>query len=297
MKYTNITVAGCGVLGSQIAFQTAFNGFRVRVYDIHHEAIAQGKKRIEQLQDSYKEDLQATAEQLKATLENLSFHTDLTEATKEADLVIEAVPEVLEVKREFYQTLSEVAPEESVFVSNSSTMIPSQLISFVDRPEKFLMLHFANKIWLNNTAEVMKHDGTKMDVFDDVIAFAEAIQMIPLPIYKEQPGYILNSLLVPFLDAAQYLLVNEIADVETIDKTWMAGTGSPRGPFAILDVIGLRTAYNLVMTKAEKGDEMNKKIAKYLKENYLDAGKLGIESGEGFYTYPDPNYSKENFLS
>src|SRR5699024_4942886 len=282
MNYTHITVAGCGVLGSHIAFQTAFNDFRVSVYDISDEAIAQGKERIKKLQERYKEDLNATDEQLDDALQRISFHTDLSEATKEADLLIEAVPELIEIKKEFYQELSQVAPEETVFASNSSTMIPSQLVSFVDRPEKFLMLHFANEIWLNNTAEVMKHGATNMDVFNDLIKFAEAINMIPLPIYKEQPGYILNSLLVPYLDAAQYLLVNEIADVETIDKTWMAATGSPRGPFATLDVIGIRTPYNLAVAKAEKGDEHKKKVANYLKENYLDKGKLGIESGEGF---------------
>ncbi|HZW68889.1 MAG TPA: 3-hydroxyacyl-CoA dehydrogenase [Pseudogracilibacillus sp.] len=297
MNYTHITVAGCGVLGSQIAFQTAFNDFRVSVYDISDEAIAQGKERIKKLQERYKEDLNATDEQLDDALQRISFHTDLSEATKEADLLIEAVPELIEIKKEFYQELSQVAPEETVFASNSSTMIPSQLVSFVDRPEKFLMLHFANEIWLNNTAEVMKHGATNMDVFNDLIKFAEAINMIPLPIYKEQPGYILNSLLVPYLDAAQYLLVNEIADVETIDKTWMAATGSPRGPFATLDVIGIRTPYNLAVAKAEKGDEHKKKVANYLKENYLDKGKLGIESGEGFYTYPNPRFKEVDFLT
>lgn len=297
MNYTHITVAGSGVLGSQIAFQTAFHGFQVKVYDINDDAITQAKERMTYLQGRYKEDLQATDEQLKDALAKISFHTDLAEATEEADLVIEAVPEVLDIKKDFYEKLSAVAPAETVFASNSSTMIPSQLVSFVDRPEKFLMLHFANEIWLNNTAEVMKHENTKDEVFQDVLSFAEAIRMIALPIYKEQPGYILNSLLVPFLDAAQYLLVNEIADVETIDKTWMAATGSPRGPFATLDVIGVRTPYNLALAQAEQGNEHKKKVAKYLKENYIDQGKLGIESGEGFYKYPNPAYAEEDFLS
>lgn len=297
MNYTHITIAGSGVLGSQIAFQTAFHGFQVKVYDINDNAIAQGKERMKYLQGRYQEDLRATDEEVNAALDKISFHTDLVEATEEADLVIEAVPEVFDIKKDFYKKLSEAAPTDAVFASNSSTMIPSQLVPFVDRPEKFLMLHFANQIWLNNTAEVMKHEDTNDEVFQDVLSFSQAIQMIALPIYKEQPGYILNTLLVPFLDAAQYLLVNEIADVETIDKTWIAGTGAPQGPFAILDVVGLRTAYNLVMAKAEKGDENNRKIATYLKENYLDKGKFGVESGVGFYTYPNPSFKSEDFLT
>lgn len=125
MNYTHITVAGCGVLGSQIAFQTAFNDFRVSVYDINDEAIAQGKDRIKQLQGRYKEDLDATDEQLDAAFRRMSFHTNLKEATQEADLVIEAVPEVFDIKKDFYQQLSQVAPEGTVFASNSSTMVPS----------------------------------------------------------------------------------------------------------------------------------------------------------------------------
>lgn len=110
--------------------------------------------------------------------------------------------------------------------------------------------------------------------------------MVPLPLHKEQLGYILNSLLVPFLDAAQMLLlVNEIADVESIDKTWMIATGAPQGPFAILDVVGIRTAYNITAAKAKAtGSESHAKLAELLKTEYIDKGKLGMESGQGFYT-------------
>ncbi len=133
----------------------------------------------------------------------------------------------------------------------------------------------------------MKHPGTDEKVFQDVIAFAEAIGMVALPLYKEQPGYILNSLLVPLLEAAQMLLVKGIADPETIDKTWRIATGAPAGPFRILDVVGINTAYNISLAKAEAtGDEMYKKIADLLKTEYIDKGKLGKETGEGFYKYP-----------
>src|SRR5699024_2037531 len=129
------------------------------------------------------------------------------------------------IKNDFYRQLSSVAEEQTIFASNSSTMMASQLVGATDRPEKFLVVHFANEIWKNNTAEIMKHEHTDMAVFEQVVSFAEDIGMVALPIYKEQPGYILNSLLVPLLDAAERLLVNEVADVETIDKTWMIATG------------------------------------------------------------------------
>ncbi|GIO24211.1 hypothetical protein J11TS1_27920 [Oceanobacillus sp. J11TS1] len=210
--------------------------------------------------------------------------------------MVEAVPENEEIKLDFYKKLAEVAPEKTVFASNSSTMLPSQFAETTGRPSKFLMLHFANEIWKNNTAEIMKHEGTDMKVFDDVVEFAKQIGMVALPIYKEQPGYILNSLLVPFLNAGEDLLVNGVADPETIDKTWMVAMGAPKGPFGTLDWIGLRTPYNLAVGKAKAGNKEAEKFAKLLKEEYLDKGKFGIESGEGFYKYPNPAFEDPDFL-
>ena len=144
----------------------------------------------------------------------------------------------------------------------------------------------------------MKHAGTDMQVFDDVVEFAKAIGMVALPLHKEQPGYILNSLLVPLLDAAELLLVNEVADAETIDKTWMIATKAPMGPFAILDVVGINTAYNIVEAKAAAtGRQDYKKLAAMLKTDYIDQGKLGKATGEGFYKYPNPNFLNPDFLN
>ncbi|MCT1902152.1 3-hydroxyacyl-CoA dehydrogenase [Oceanobacillus sojae] len=296
MEFKNVTVAGSGVLGSQIAYQVSYKGFNVTVYDINAEAVEAAKTRMEKWQQRYKEDLNAADAEVKEAFERISFSIDLKEAVKDADLIIEAVPEKEEIKLDFYKKLAEVAPEKTIFASNSSTMLPSQFAEATGRPSQFLMLHFANEIWKNNTAEIMKHEGTDMKVFEDVVAFAKQIGMVALPIYKEQPGYILNSLLVPFLDAAQDLLVNEIADAETIDKTWMVATEAPKGPFAILDVIGIRTPYNLSAAHAEAGDKKAEKVASFLKEEYLDKGKFGIESGEGFYKYPDPAFENPDFL-
>ncbi|MDR9853607.1 3-hydroxyacyl-CoA dehydrogenase [Paenibacillus sp. VCA1] len=297
MNYRNITVAGSGVLGSQIAYQTAFKGFQVTVYDINDEALERAKERIMQLKPHYQADLGATQEEVDSAYNRMSFNSDLSQAVADADLVIEAIPEVVQIKTDFYANLGKAAPEKTVFATNSSTLLPSQFAEATGRPEKFLALHFANEIWKNNTAEIMKHPGTDMNVFQDVIEFAKAIGMVALPLHKEQPGYILNSLLVPLLDAAQRLLVKEVADVETIDKTWMVATGAPMGPFAILDVVGINTAYHIGHAKAEAtGDEEFKKIADLLKTEYIDKGKLGRATGEGFYKYPNPSFLKPDFL-
>lgn len=297
MNFKNVTVAGSGVLGYQIAFQTAFHGFNVTVYDINDEVLDKAKAKFEGMSEAFKRDLGATQEQLDATFKNLHYNSDLKEAVKDADLVIEAVPENPQIKLDFYQKLAKAAPEKTVFATNSSTLLPSQFADATGRPEKFTALHFANTIWVNNTAEIMRHSGTDKAVFDALVNFAKAIGMVALPLYKEQPGYILNSLLVPLLSAATNLLVNDVADFETIDKTWMVATGAPMGPFGILDVVGITTAYNINQMQAEKTqDPLKIKTVEYLKEQFMDKNKLGVATGEGFYKYPNPAYKEKDFL-
>ncbi|WP_047244861.1 3-hydroxyacyl-CoA dehydrogenase [Maribacter thermophilus] len=297
MNYKNITIAGSGVLGYQIAFQTAFHGFNVTVYDINDEVLEKAKTKFDTLGDAYKNDLNATQEEIDKTGQNLSYTSNLAEAVKNADLLIEAIPENPAIKTDFYKKLAKVAPEKTVFATNSSTLLPSQFAEATGRPSKFLALHFANTIWIHNTAEIMGHATTDPKVFDDLVAFAKAIGMLALPLHKEQPGYILNTLLVPLLSAATRLLVTEVADPQTIDKTWMKATGAPAGPFGILDVVGITTAYNIDKIAAEKTqDELKIKTVKYLKENYIDKNKLGVSTGEGFYKYPNPAYKNPEFL-
>jgi 3-hydroxybutyryl-CoA dehydrogenase len=297
MNYKHITVAGSGVLGSQIAFQTAYKGFTVSVYDINQQAIDMGKERINQLRLNYMQDLKASREEVDRALERISFYLELSEAVNQADLLIEVVPEQVAIKMDFYTKLSKVASAKTVFATNSSTFLPSKFAEVTGRPEKFLALHFANQIWLNNTAEIMKHSKTDQGIFEEVVEFAKAIGMIALPIYKEQPGYILNSLLVPLLNAALTLKVKEIADHQTIDKSWMVGTGAAYGPFAILDIVGIRTVHNIVLSRGEAGDEKSMYLAQWLKTEYLDKGKEGKETGEGFYKYPNPAFWDSDFLT
>lgn len=297
MSFSRITVAGSGVLGSQIAFQAAFKRFDVTVYDISDEALAKARERIEALKPRYMADLGASQEEVDDAYGRMAFQSDLAKAVEHADLVIEAVPEVVDIKTDFYRRLGAVAPLHTVFATNSSTLLPSQFVEATGRPEKFLALHFANEIWKNNTAEIMGHPGTDKGVFGAVVGFAKKIGMIALPLRKEQPGYILNSLLVPLLNAAQMLLVKEVADVETIDKTWMAATGAPLGPFAILDVVGINTAYNIGLAKAKAtGDPLDQAVADLLKRDYIDQNRLGRETGAGFYRYPDPSFARPDFL-
>lgn len=297
MNFKNITIAGSGVLGYQIAFQTAFHGYQVVVYDISDEVLEKAKAKFDSLAKAFQQDLHVNDEQLAATFNRLSYTSDLARAVQDSDLLIEAVPENPAIKIAFYEALAKVAPAKTIFATNSSTLLPSQFAQDTGRPKQFLALHFANEIWKHNTAEIMGHPSTDPQVFDAVVEFAKSIGMVALPLHKEQAGYIVNSLLVPLLSAATELLVNEVADVETIDKTWMVATGAPTGPFGILDIVGITTAYNINKMAAEATtDPIKIKTVAYLKEHFIDKNKLGVATGQGFYTYPNPAYQAPDFL-
>lgn len=311
MEIKNVTVAGGGVLGSQIAYQSAYKGFDVTVWVRSEASIERAKPKFERLLGIYlntletmKTDARAYCRGLAASPDisveeidllkkraeeafaSITFTTSFEEAAGDTDLVIEAIAEDPAQKIDFYGKLAEVMPDKTILVTNSSTLLPSMFAEATGRPTQYLALHFANEIWRNNTAEVMGHAGTDAQAYNEVVEFAEAIGMIPLKLRKEQPGYILNSLLVPFLNSAQALLANDVADPETIDKTWMLATGAPLGPFRILDIVGLTTAYNIVSMNPQAADPDTTpgKIAATLKR-YIDEGKTGVNAGEGFYSY------------
>lgn len=282
MSIRHVTLVGAGVLGAQIAFQTAFKGFDVSAYVPDQAALDKAGKVIGWLQRRYLQDIDgADPQALAAAAGRIRWTTDLAAPVKDADLVIEAIPEQLELKRRVYAELGRLAPATAIFATNSSTLLPSAMADATGRPERFIALHFANEIWLHNVAEVMGHAGTDPEVFSTLVRFANDIGMVPVEIHKEKAGYVLNSLLVPLMSAASELLVDGIAEHEAIDRTWKIATGSPRGPFEIYDIVGLGTAYHISLA----GGPKQQAFARLLKERYIDHGKLGVETGEGFYRY------------
>ncbi len=296
MTIKNVVVAGGGVLGSQIAYQTALKNFKVTLYDISDESITRSKKRVDSLFSDYQADTGLTKEEFNAGLKNLIFSSNLSDATQNADLVIEAIPEKLEIKQAFYQQLSQVAPNKTIFASNSSTLTPSMMVKGVNRPAKFANLHFANRIWLFNTAEIMGTPQTAPDTIETLTKFARAIGMVPIILNKEQPGYVLNSLLVPFEIAALKLWATGVADASTIDKDWIISTGAKMGPMATMDIIGLRTPYYVGLEYLKTHNDPVSELTMQKMKEMIDAGHSGKDDGQGFYHYPNPEYLDPDFL-
>ncbi len=319
MELKKVVVAGGGVLGTQIGLMCAYTGKDVTFWLRSEGSIGRTKPKIERYTNLMLQDLAAakalvgspmgkmvyprglirswdgiTAEQIDALLEqgkknlaeNVHIELDLAKALAGADVVIESMAEDPQAKIGVYTAMKDLLDEKTILLTNSSTMLPSTFAQYTGRPEKYLALHFANTIWKNNTAEVMGHPGTDPEIYKETVRFADEINMIPLQLHKEQPGYILNSMLVPFLSAAQALLATGVSDYETIDKTWELATGAPAGPFKILDIVGLETAYNINQMKPEAQVEgsVTNLIGKLLKEK-IDKGETGVNAGIGFYDY------------
>jgi 3-hydroxybutyryl-CoA dehydrogenase len=298
LKIKNVLIVGTGTLGSQIGFQCARHGFKTTMYDLTDEGLEFCKQNQLEIAEATKADLGLDDSAIAAAHANLSYTTDLAMAGKDADLVSESVPDTPDLKRQVFSELNTVCPDHTIFTTNTSNLLPSEIAAATGRPKQFLALHFANRIWVANVGEVMKHPGTDDGVFERVIKFAEEIGMVPIRIEKENNGYVLNALLIPLLSAAQSLLVRGIASPEDVDRTWMISTQAPLGPFATMDVVGLETAHTIADHLARvTGDEQQRTNADWLKENFLDKGKLGVKSGEGFYKYPDPEYARRGFLT
>ena len=309
MGFKKVVVVGGGVLGSQIAFQTAYWGFEVYILLRSQESIERAKQKIEWVRKEILKSMEKMKTDKNVYCKGLTDSTDLTveeidglkarvekaykelklttnyeEACKNADLIIESIAEDIKQKKEIYQKLQPYLEEKTVIVTNSSTYVPSQFADSTGRPEKYLAFHFINIIWIKNLVEIMGHAGTDKKYFDEMVKFAEEIRMIPLKVLKEHPKYILNSMLSPFLRNALTLWANDVADVETIDKTWKLCTDSKRGPFEILDITGIATPYYVLINEPSYKDPNSdiRKIADKLKI-MLDAGKKGNLAGEGFY--------------
>jgi 3-hydroxybutyryl-CoA dehydrogenase len=291
-----VLIVGAGTMGQQIGLQCAMHGYEVVVYDIAPEALKAANAQIKAYAAQLVSQMCLTRSELDATLARISFTTNPEDAAR-ADLLSESVPEEPALKAKVFAQFNELCPPHTIFTTNSSSLVPSMFADATGRPAQFAALHFHTYVWDSNVVDIMPHPGTSPETVELLYAFARRIGQIPIVLNKENYGYVFNAMLNALNTAAVKLAVDGVASVEDIDRAWMGVMKMPLGPFGILDVVGLKTVWDIVQFWATTlNDPQLQANANWLKE-YVDKDWLGVKTGRGFYTYPDPAYARPGFLT
>ena len=287
-----ILVAGAGTLGMRIALRCALDGYQVNMFDINSEQLKTAVSMQAHIAGKLLKDGDVSAEQVALAQQSIAVYDDLDEAVIGIDLVSESVVEDLDIKFAFYRDLSPKLERGTIVTTNTSYLLPSQLVSAVREPENFCALHF-HDVFTQVVLDVMPHPTTSQQTVDLLMEFGKRINHVPVYIQKENNGYIFNAMFGEILAKAGEMYVNGVGSIEDIDRSWMGNFHTPSGPFGMLDLIGLDTAWH-IMAKNMRPEV--KPFADELKRR-IDAGDLGYKTGAGFYTYPRPEYTKPDFLT
>ena len=291
IEIKKILILGAGNLGSRVALQAAISKYSVTVYDIHESALAQSRNLMEKVFDRLVKTDAIKEECRESVFSLLQFTSNAELAITNADIINESVTEELAIKEKVWKQFGELAPEKTIFTTNTSYLLPSQLAAISGRPAKFCAFHF-HDVFNARVVDIMPHSGTDPELIPLLQQLGKTLNQVPVIVKKESPGYIFNFMLMALIGAAGKLKTSDVGSMEDIDRSWMVNFNMPLGPFGILDNIGLDTAWHVTKDRA---DASSKAFAALLK-TYIDQGKLGEKSGEGFYKYPKPVYKDKEFL-
>jgi len=294
MKIERVGVVGCGLMGSGIAQVAAQAGCQVVVREVDQGLLDRGLGRIRKFLDGGVAKGKMTKEDAEATFGRLRGTTSL-EDLGESEIVVEAVVENLEVKREVFTTLDGLCPESTLLSSNTSSLSITEMGAMTKRPDRFLGLHFFNPVPLMKLVEVVKTVRTSEATAEAGMEFARALGKTPI-LTKDTPGFVVNRLLVPYLLDAIRALETGVAGIEDIDLGMKLGTGYPMGPFTLLDFVGLDTTYYIAGIMFDEFKQPQYAAPTLLKR-MVTAGYLGRKSGKGFYDYSqDPPRPTEGLV-
>ncbi len=290
-----VAVVGSGVLGTQIAMLAAHAGYTTKVYD-------PVKGAFDAVFNKYMADLKAKGvtplipfEKWEGIRKNVQHVTDLAEAVKDAELVIEAVPENLTLKKQVFKDLGKWTPPTCILATNSSSIPVSRMEKSSGRPEYCLNIHFYFPLQGVNMVDIMGGSKTLKKVFDTGVEWIRSVNCVPLRVNKEILGFCFNRVWRAIKREVLYMWGNGFVDFRDSDRAWMIFTGMKEGPFALMDKVGLDTIYNIEMVYYKdsklKLDKPPKKLLDMVKR-----GELGLKTGKGFYTYPNPEFLQPDFL-
>jgi len=290
----NITIIGSGVMGSSIAQSFAVSGYNVTIIDVKEEFLLRAQYRIFDNLSLLVEEGKITEPEKAMALASLVYSTDLEEAVKEADFIIEAIPEVIEMKWDLFNTLEEFMKPDAIVASNTSTFPITRLMEKAGFAERMIITHFFNPGHLVPLVEIVKHEKTKSEIVEKTIDLMNSIGKSPVLLKKEISGFIANRLQTALMREAFYLLQEGVADAHAIDTAITAGPGfrwAFTGPIEIADFGGLDTWQRVFDNVAP---DLNKDIeAPAIIRELVQQGKLGTKSGEGIYPYDEKTIAQK----
>ncbi|WP_191562098.1 3-hydroxyacyl-CoA dehydrogenase family protein [Metabacillus idriensis] len=287
MEINKVAVIGAGTMGSQIAMVCSLAGYPVTLQDVSAESLEKAKDFLNMQMEKRIKKGRFTAEEVKSAFQRISFTTSLEELT-ESDLVIEAIVEKLDVKRELFKKLDEMTQPHAILATNSSTIVSSKIADVTRRPDKVCNIHFFNPALVMELVEVVKGPHTSEETAHMSMDFVKKINKLPVLLNKEISGFIANRILGKLMDEAVYLLENGYASHEEIDLVCTKALNHPIGPFALMDLTGIDVNYFVRMQRYEESGDERDKPAKIVQEK-VEKGELGRKTGKGFYTYENQN--------
>ncbi|MBU4538298.1 MAG: 3-hydroxybutyryl-CoA dehydrogenase [Weeksellaceae bacterium] len=281
----NIVVIGAGTMGNGIAHAFAQTGFNVNLVDVSTEALEKGLKTITANLDRIIAKGNLTEEQKAATLSNISTFTQLEDAAKNAELIVEAATENLDLKLKIFRQMDELAPENCILATNTSSISITKIASVTKRPEKVIGMHFMNPVPVMKLVEIIKGYSTSKETFDQIFGMSKTLGKLPVEV-NDYPGFVANRILMPMINETIETLYNGVAGVEEIDTVMKLGMAHPMGPLQLADFIGLDVCL-AILNVMHDGFKNPKYAPNPLLVNMVTAGKLGVKSGEGFYDYTE----------